>query len=420
MRAGPPEPPMYNLALLSNSAVGSPVDMDGKHFIQTQAGAVGHALYGPYEALGPGHYAVEFCLRPAEKYALEQDAVCARVDVAVRSGNLGLVHQDIQLSRLQHGEIFVPLIFYNKTVQPFEFRVHVSGQIPLLIETRCRVITLTDASADYVSLLAATRFPDPNSPSTPEVFRTILSSFQNFYEHGAIIKVVQGSIIVNWGVSFHANRIDDVLLVGDMFLEHVYNFVANGEWCAIDIGMNVGLTSLFLAAKPFVREVHAFEPFKDTLARARANLSLNPNIAGKICVYDVGLGDKDEDKTVLIPADMPSGSFAVDGLPSGEPHQISVRDAATVLRPIIQAAKARGHDVIVKVDCEGSEFPIFATLDAHGLIEDIAAFMVEWHKIDWAKTQHEMIASLVGGGFVVFDLAPKGGNGFFYAVRCRR
>jgi FkbM family methyltransferase len=266
-------------------------------------------------------------------------------------------------------------------------------------------------------LLEQARFPDPNSASMPQLFREHLPSFRDLHENGAVIKVVDGRLIVTLGVSFYANETDDIILVGELFLKQVYNFVADGDWCAIDIGMNIGLASLLLAAKPFVKEVHAYEPFAGTFERARANLSLNPQIAHKISVYNVGLEDKDEDKTVLIRDDRPSGSFTTTGWRVGAPHVISIRNAATTLRPIIEAAKARGRSVIVKVDCEGSEFPIFATLDAHGLMDDISAFMVEWHRIDWRKTQQDLMAPLLHRGFAVFDLSPRTGNGFFYAVR---
>lgn len=403
-----------------NAAMGSEVEIDGKKCILTQVGAVGHAIYGPYKPLDPGYYAVEFCLRPAEENTIGSDDVCAQVDVVVQSGTVTLAKEEIRLSRLRSGANFVPLTFHNSVRQPFEFRVGVSGKISLIIEDHCPVVALEDPNADHVALLEQARFPDPNSVSTPQVFRDFLPSFRDLHQNGAAIKLADERLIVSLGVSFYANDVDDIILVGELFLKQVYNFVAEGEWCAIDIGMNIGLASLLLAAKPFVKEVHAFEPFTATFERARANLSLNPDIAHKISVYNVGLEDKDEDRTVLIGDDRPSGSFTTTGWPAGAPHVICIRDAATTLRPIIEAAKALGRNVIVKVDCEGSEFPIFATLDTHGLLDDISALMVEWHRLDWRKTQQDLMAPLLRRGFLVFDLSPRTGNGFFYAVRCRQ
>jgi FkbM family methyltransferase len=404
-----------------NLAIGSPLEIDYKKCILTRVGAAGHAIYGPYLPLDPGYYAVEFYLRPAEEYTFDEDEVCAEVDVTAESGQLTLVREAVRLSQLKDGAVFVPLTFHNPVRQRFEFRVQVWGQIPLIIEDRLPVIPLKDANSDYLGLLKQARLPDPNDPSLPEVFRQFLSSFLVMHENNALMRVVDGHLIVTLGgVSFYANSKDDIILVAELFLQHVYNFIADGEWCAIDIGMNIGLASLLLAAKPFVREVHAFEPFTETFERARANLRLNPEIAHKISMYNVGLEDKDDDRTVLINEDQPSGAFTTVGWPDGAPHRISLMNAATMLRPIIEAAKARGRDIVVKVDCEGAEFSIFAALDAGGLLEDISAFMVEWHSIDWRKTQHDLAAPLLRHGFVVFELSRGGENGLFYAVKHRR
>ena len=81
------------------------------------------------------------------------------------------------------------------------------------------------------------------------------------------------------------------------------------------------------------------------------------------------------------------------------------------------AAHAAGQAVIVKVDCEGSEFAVFQSLAHHGLIKKISAFMVEWHAMFDEHRQETLIAPLREAGFLVFDRSPPVGNGFFYAVR---
>ena len=76
-------------------------------------------------------------------------------------------------------------------------------------------------------------------------------------------------------------------------------------------------------------------------------------------------------------------------------------------------------DVIVKCDCEGSEFAIFRSLAAAGLLGRITACMVEWHAMFDDRTQEDLIAPLRDNGFIVFDRSPPTGNGFFYAVKVR-
>jgi FkbM family methyltransferase len=213
---------------------------------------------------------------------------------------------------------------------------------------------------------------------------------------------------------------DDLRFVGEIFYRNTYNAILNKAACIIDIGMNIGLVSLKLAKNPIVKEVHAFEPFYTTYERALANIGLNPDVSDKIFTYNFGLTDKDEELTVLIYDETDSGAFSIRGNSTGSPKKVIVRNAASVLEPIIRSAKKRKLDIVAKVDCEGSEFRIFEQLDAHKLLPDIAAFMVEWHRGSSGKTQHDLVEPLLRHGFLVFDVSPKEGNGFFYAVRTSR
>ena len=56
-----------------NAAVGSEVETHGKTCILTRLGAAGDAVYGPYETLPPGYYAVEFNLGAAERHNFDRD-----------------------------------------------------------------------------------------------------------------------------------------------------------------------------------------------------------------------------------------------------------------------------------------------------------------------------------------------------------
>jgi FkbM family methyltransferase len=101
--------------------------------------------------------------------------------------------------------------------------------------------------------------------------------------------------------------------------------------------MNVGLTTLYLAHKTYVKEVHSFEPFEDTFQRGLANIGLNPDLKAKISVHNVGLGDRDEELTILLDHEY-SGAFSTRSAQKGRPVKISMRNAATTLEPIIERA----------------------------------------------------------------------------------
>jgi FkbM family methyltransferase len=220
------------------------------------------------------------------------------------------------------------------------------------------------------------------------------------------------------GVRFNARVYDDVNFVHELFVINAYNFLFQKPTCVIDIGMNVALASLLFATKPFVEEIHAFEPFDATYNRGIANIKLNPALAPKIRLNKFGLGDNVDGDVILKIYDTgDSGAMSTRDIEGGTLMRVPMRDAAETLRPIIESAHARGLEVVVKIDCEGSEFPVFASLARSDIFKQIRAVMVEWHRVFEGRNQEELIAPLVASGFMVFDITPPEGNGFFYAVR---
>lgn len=372
----------------------------------------------PLQEFEPGRYGVEFNIEVAGDVPSGRDDICAVVDVASAFGRTIHARQEVSLSRLRDGPVCIRLTFEVDAPSVFEFRVGTSGAAPLLIDDYCRVLPLESAEVDCDTLFDASGFPDSRGSQKPAFLRDHLPILRRLYERGAGVKVVEGDVVVTIeGISFYARIPDDLRFVDEIFFRSTYNFLIERDCCVIDIGMNIGLVAMTFARKSFVRQVHSFEPFKGTYGRARANLSLNPHLAAKISAHNFGLAGADEEKTVLIHDESNSGAFSIRGSEKGTPMTISVRNATTVLKPIIERAKADGLSIVAKVDCEGSEFPIFETLEQHGLIAKISAFMVEWHRGMLGKTQRDLIAPLLAHGFTVFDLSGQTGNGFFYAVK---
>ena len=79
-----------------------------------------------------------------------------------------------------------------------------------------------------------------------------------------------------------------------------------------------------------------------------------------------------------------------------------------------------GLEIVVKMDCEGSEFPIFEDLEVRGLIGKIRIFMIEWHKW-WShdKTGFDLVRPLLANGFDILDQTNVANPhaGMIYAIR---
>lgn len=298
----------------------------------------------------------------------------------------------------------------------FEYRVFTNGVVELIVAD-APVISKLELGDDPDAIIALMRFPN-EAAQRPTFFRDHVQVLRQLHSEGARIEVRSNDTIVTIDdVSFYARVPDDLRFVGEIFFRRAYNILLEHDACVIDIGMNLGLVSMQFASRAAVKEVHSFEPFKATYDRAIQNLKLNPMLSQKITPYNFGLADRDEDRAVLVGSHGDSGMNSIEGSHEGTLTNISVRNAATCLAPILTRARDKGYRLIAKIDCEGAEFAIFDELIKAGLLSRFTGLMVEWHRAFDLKTQDNLISPLLQEGFVVFDLSAATGNGFFYAVR---
>ena len=67
-----------------------------------------------------------------------------------------------------------------------------------------------------------------------------------------------------------------------VLINNEYNFSINEPYVMIDIGYNIGITSLIFAQNENIKQIYGFEPFKPTYNNALENLSQNPLLSSKI------------------------------------------------------------------------------------------------------------------------------------------
>lgn len=396
--------------------LGQEVAFQGRKCISVKRGAAGCVLRGPFEVLEPGRYCVIFNIATDDPEADEQDRVCASVEVVL--DNVVRVSKEIHSLQLASSGAVENLSFAIEKRATAEYRIFTRGVASLMIDPTRRVVEIPPDADDLTPFVEAELFPSASAASTPEFFRTHIPRFRALYDGGARIKFVDGVVVVQIsGVSIYARSIDDIWFVDEIFFKRAYNIVFDKDCCVIDVGMNIGLTTLFLANKQNVKAIHSFEPFTETYNRALLNIALNPSLAGKVHANNFGLSDRDEVRTVRIADERFSGAFSMWGSGRGNAHEISIRDAATVLRPILLEAAAKGLKIIGKIDCEGAEFGVFESLQRGNLLDYFDAFMVEWHRSIPSKNQFDLLQPLLERNFIAFDTSGKIGNGFFYAVK---
>lgn len=214
---------------------------------------------------------------------------------------------------------------------------------------------------------------------------------------------------------------DNLTLLQEVFMDLSYNFVANGRWDVIDVGMNVGSVSLFFAALPYVDRVYSYELVPNTCLIAEQNIALNPEIASKIKTFPYGLAKEPMKFEIPEAYDGAVGASASDFVIEYQKERyawntgrtlVEVRKASDELRDFICAS---ANSIALKLDCEGAEYEILEQLEEEELLGKIKILMMEWH----FKDPKGLIDRLKANSFSVFcfDRSTDFPFGFIYAVK---
>ena len=180
------------------------------------------------------------------------------------------------------------------------------------------------------------------------------------------------------GLSFAINSTEELLILEEVFINGIYNVEVKHSFVFIDIGMNVGITSLFFANKPTCKKVVAFEPFQPTLAFARKNFSKN-NIAYKIQMNEVGLGYPPRTLKINY-SEESKGSVGINGVASYIGMKKDIREEQLPIIDVFETLKnIVDEKIILKIDCEGSEYEILERLNDTNLLPRFDVIMIEWH-----------------------------------------
>lgn len=180
------------------------------------------------------------------------------------------------------------------------------------------------------------------------------------------------------------NTKEEAFILKELYNDFDYYFSLDREIVVIDIGMNVGFTSLYLASKNNVKSIYSFEPVKETFEMAQNNFNLNHEISNKINSYNFGLGNENCIKQFIYSSEF-KGSVGIRGLKSWNIRNsidrkilsVEIRDASKVLKSIIK--KNDDKYLVCKLDCEGAEYEIIPNLFSSGLMQHIGFFIIEYH-----------------------------------------
>jgi len=223
------------------------------------------------------------------------------------------------------------------------------------------------------------------------------------------------------GIRLSLETWEELFIAHEVFYKGIYNFAIGHPFCLIDVGMNTATTALYYSSNPMCTRIESFELFPSTVARAKSNISLNPDFAKKIAIHPYGLGAHDAVLDLEYFPDMkgsvglkglPSYAYRKDERPASCSESVKVRNAALVYEEILRSTGAT--DVVCKLDCEGSEYEIVRSLDSAGLLPRIRLWMIEWHE----SGVDELKQTFVKNGFACLSLDEISANhGMLYAFK---
>lgn len=187
---------------------------------------------------------------------------------------------------------------------------------------------------------------------------------------------------------------DEFANVMDIVLNECYNYHLSGNKknIVLDIGMNIGDSTLYFLTQEQTEKVYAFEPFPDTYQRALFNLK-DYLETDKLQVFNYGLSDNNEKRTISYNNQMTCGQSTIPlvndqaittyekwGLIDKKQcndNEIQVKKVSDVIQKIKNDHK--DNKLILKIDCEGEEYAIIHNLSENRKMDLVDFIMLEWH-----------------------------------------
>ncbi len=201
-------------------------------------------------------------------------------------------------------------------------------------------------------------------------------------------------------------------IMAEVFIMNNYNVhLPEKESVLIDVGMNIGVVSLYFARYEWVSRVYGFEPFPDTYEQAVENFKRNDAvICNKIQPQNIALSDKDG--TIEVPlGHEETGWRTIMGSVAVRDRRVRItsRKASAAIGEI--ANENRGKQIILKVDTEGSEFSIFESLSQTDVLSGIDVIMMEYHR------NPEPITEILSAFGFKYFIVGRQSFGMVYALR---
>jgi FkbM family methyltransferase len=221
-----------------------------------------------------------------------------------------------------------------------------------------------------------------------------------------------GELRLRNGLVFQIDpRSSDRATVTEMFLDKPYTNQSGYEIApndvVLDAGANIGAYAIYAASCFPTVSVFALEPVKELHTRLAHNVRLNG--LTNVRTFPLALGPTNGSQTISVSG---SGSSVMWEMASGKSEVVQSRTFADFMG----MAGLNRIDVL-KMDIEGAEFDVFATLSPE-LLHRIHRITMEFHHVSEEKNARVLETQLKANGFRI-DVLRGDWNGVLLATNLR-
>lgn len=170
----------------------------------------------------------------------------------------------------------------------------------------------------------------------------------------------------------------DLTTLFEVFIDEDYNFGDNnsGNLNILDIGANVGFFSLYISNKFPKAKIFSFEPFPDTFTRLNEHISINK--INNVKIFNLAVSDF-EGISKFYSFEWTGCNTLING--EFDENLAKVTEVKCIRFDNIRKLTSAEKFDYVKIDCEGSEYPMLLNSSDEAL-KCIRKFIIEVHNSD--------------------------------------